>query len=219
MSTSTLKTRTFVLLLGATLACGVTSAQAQYSPAARQALITILTEAPADEQPLIINAIRALGPQRAELALRRVSTVPPAERQAFGQFVTQVLQQIPQENHQAFIDGLFDVSPQERQYVEQVAAAAKSLVDGDRDATDMINGYRERMLGVQRNAFEVKDYLLGQQAQGTGRALGATTIFNGNGFQVEGYTGPVGTHTYFCFGYLVQSTSSPDYRCVEVHAP
>src|SRR5437867_2501551 len=56
MSTSTLKTRTVVLLLGATLACGVRPAQTQYSPAAHQTLVAMLNGAPPYEQRLIMNA-------------------------------------------------------------------------------------------------------------------------------------------------------------------
>src|SRR2546426_3196749 len=195
--------RTLALLLGATLACGVSTAHAQLSPPAQQALIAMLNGAPPYERGLIINALRALGPRRAEMELRQISAIPPAVQQAMGQLVTQILQRLPQPYHQTFINGVFDVSPQETQFVQQVAAIVNSQVIRDRDATTLINRYRDDMLGIQQDALETREDLLAQQAAGTGGALGATSHFtNGHGQWGEGYTGPVGTQTYVCPGNI-----------------
>lgn len=226
MRTTSLNPRTVVPWLGAMLACsilvtGVRPAAAQFSPSARQALVAMLNGAPPYERQLILNAIRALGPERAEMELRQFSLTPPAAREAVGQLVTRILQGLPQQYHQMFIDGLFDVSPQETQFVAQVAEYINSQVASDRSATDMINRYRDHMLGIQQGAFERRDAFLGQQAEGMGGALGASTQFYdpNSGRQLEGYTAPSGMQTYLCpeSNVLVSHNGLPHVGCVQVY--
>ena len=99
---TSLKQRSCALLLGTTLAgCaavgGVRSAaavqlpvmrQGTLSPAAQQTLGAFLAGTPRYEQRLVLNAVRALGPERAEAQLSQLQAMPAAARQATGQLVT-----------------------------------------------------------------------------------------------------------------------------------
>ncbi len=220
MSTSTLKTRAVVLLLGATLACGVRPAQTQYSPAARQTLVAILNGAPPYEQRLIMNAIWSLGPRRAEMELRQISAMAPAVRQAMAHLVTQILQGLPQQDHQMFINGVFDVSPEETQFVQRVAGPIFQQVGQDDIATRMIAGYGGDIRTMQANGFQQTQTFLGQQAEGWSGTLGVTTQFRGNsGWRGEGYTPSVGMQMYRCGAYnvLLPNNGLPSVGCEQVY--
>jgi len=226
MRTTSLNLRTAVPWLGAMLACsilvtGVRPAAAQFSPPARQALVAMLNGAPPYERRLVLNAIRALGPERAEMELRQFSLTPPAAREAVGQLVTRILQGLPQQYHQMFIDGLFDVSPQETRFVAEVAEYINAQVARDRSATDMINHYRDDVLRMQQGAFLRRDTFLGQQAEGMGGALSASAQFYdpNSGRRLEGYTAPVGMQTYLCpeSNTLVSHNGLPHVGCVQVY--
>ena len=223
MRTTILKLHTVRLLV---IACGVfltgvRPAAAQFSPAAQQALATMLNGAPAYQQRLVLNAIRALGPQRAEMELRQFNAFPPATRAAVGQLVAQILQALPQQYHQMFIDGLFEVSPQETHFVAQVVDYINSQVTRDRAASDMIARHGADMRAMQWGAFQSRDALLAQQAQGMGGALGPTTQFYdpNSGRLVEGYTPPIGMQTYLCPEYStpISHNGLPHVGCVQVY--
>src|SRR2546425_4871422 len=129
MLQSTLKSRT-MLWLGTAMACGALiispiRAEAQgyqpaLSPAARQTLGAMLAGVPPQEQQLILNAIWALGP-RAEMQLAQVRATPPAVGAVVHRQAAQILRVLPAQYHQAFINGLFEVSPQDVQFKNQVA--------------------------------------------------------------------------------------------------
>ena len=222
MLQSTLKSRT-LLWLGTALACGalMTSpirAEAQVyqrtlSPAARQTLSTMLTGMTPYEQQLILNAIWALGPQRAEMQLAKVRATPPSLGAIARQQAAQILQDLPPQYHQTFINGLFEVSPQDVQFVEQVATYIQQQVTNDVNGAAVIRGWGERVRNQQNGAFQQRQDLNLQQWEGTGRALGAATQYYDpiSGRRVEGYTTPNGMGAYLCPGYNtpVYSTTQP----------
>jgi hypothetical protein len=90
------------------------------SPGARQTLLSILQAFPTNDRPLVLNAIRQLGPERAEAELAQIRALPAATAQALGTMVLQALQILPAQNHPAFINGLFELSPNEAQFANQV---------------------------------------------------------------------------------------------------
>jgi len=221
MLQSTLKSRT-LLWLGTALACGTLiispiRAEAQgyqraLSPAARQTLGDMLAGVPPYEQQLILNAIWALGP-RAEMQLAQVRATPPAVGAVIRQQVAQILQVLPAQYHQTFINGLFQVSPEDVQFVNDEASNILQGNTADVDMAARIRGYGERMRVQQNGAFQYRQDLNLQQSQGTGGALGPFTQYYDpiSGRRMEGYTARLGWHAYSCPGYNtpVYSTSQP----------
>jgi hypothetical protein len=90
------------------------------SPGARQTLVAILQGFPANDRQLVLNAIWQLGPERAEAQLAQIRAMPAPTVQALGTMVLQALQALPTQYHPAFINGLFEVSPMETQFANQV---------------------------------------------------------------------------------------------------
>ena len=221
MLQSTLKSRT-LLWLGTALACGTLiispiRAEAQgyqraLSPAARQTLGAMLAGVPPYEQQLILNAIWALGP-RAEMQLAQARATPPAVGAVVRQQAAQILRVLPAQYHQAFINGLFEVSPEDVQFKDYVASNILQRNREDVDMAAVIRGYDGRMRDQQNGAFQYRQDLNLQQAAGTGGALSPFTQYYDpiSGRRVEGYTAPVGWHAYLCTGYNtpVYSTSQP----------
>lgn len=166
MLTSRLKPRTLVLLFGITLASwglvsGVSPVVAQLanprsrtlSPAAQQMLSAVLAGISPYEQRLVQNAVLALSPERAEQQLFQWMATPAATRAAAGQLVTQILQALPPQYHQAFIDGLFEVSAPEAQFVAQVVNYIQLQVARQGDATRMISDWGTRMRALTLRQF------------------------------------------------------------------
>jgi hypothetical protein len=116
------------VLIASVLSACSTSAVAQtirahalaLSPASRQMLAAILGGLPPTAQPLVLNALRRIGPQRAEAQLAQARAMPPQTLAVIGQLVTQTLAILPLQSQQALIDGLFEVSPAEEQFAGQV---------------------------------------------------------------------------------------------------
>src|SRR2546426_11939428 len=218
MLQSTLKSRT-LLWLGTALACGTLiispiRAEAQgyqraLSPAARQTLGAMLAGVPRYEQQLILNAIWALGP-RAEMQLAQVRATPPAVGAVIRQQVAQILQVLPAQYHQTFINGLFEVSPEDVQFKDYVASNILQRNRADVDMAARIRGYDDRMRVQQNGAFQYRQDLNLQQAQGTGGALSPFTEYYdpNSGRRVEGYTAPRGASAYLCPGYNTPLYSS-----------
>ncbi len=235
MPASSLKQDALVMLMGTALAgcalvAGVGSVSAvqlsvahrpALSTAAQQTLAAILAGTPPYEQRLVLNAVRALGLERAEAQLSQLQAMPAAARQATGQLVTQILRALPPQYHQAFIDGLFEVSAQEEQFVMQVVNYIRMQVARQGEATQMISDFGRFGRGLQSQAWQQSQDFLGQQAQGMSGALGPFTQFGdpSSGWQGEGYTAPIGMQTYRCpeSSTLISSNGSPHYGCVQVY--
>jgi hypothetical protein len=116
-------------LVGGTLTLTAAPAKAQagiaaLSPSSKQVLIAMLRGAPPHMQQLIVNAMQALGPERAEAQLAQVKAMPPQTLQLTGQLVIRILQILPRQYHQAFVNGLFQVTPAEEQYATQLMTQA-----------------------------------------------------------------------------------------------
>jgi hypothetical protein len=90
------------------------------SPSAQQMLSTILRGLPPSAQPLVIHALRTIGPQRAEAQLAQARAMGTDTLREVGNMVVMALQGLPSQYHQAFVDGLFQVSPAEEQFASQV---------------------------------------------------------------------------------------------------
>ena len=221
MLQSTLKSRT-LLWLGTALACGTLiispiRAEAQgyqraLSPAARQTLGAMLAGVPPQQRQLILNAIWALGP-RAEMQLAQVRATPPAVGAVVRRQAAQILRVLPAQYHQAFINGLFQVSPEDEQFKDYVASNILQRNKEDVDGAAVIRGYDGRMRVQQNGAFQYRQDLNLQQAQGTGGALSPFTQYYDpiSGRLVEGYTALRGTNAYLCTGYNtpIHSSSAP----------
>jgi hypothetical protein len=133
MFKSIFQQRTLTILLQAamvggalTMAAQPASAQMQaargssLSPGAQQMLSAILRGLPPNAQPLVIHALRTIGPQRAEDQLAQARAMGPETLREVGNMVVMALQGLPVQYHQAFINGLFQVSPAEEQFTSQV---------------------------------------------------------------------------------------------------
>jgi len=227
MLQSTLKSRT-MLWLGTALACGAliispSRGEAQVyqralSPAARQTLGAMLAGVPPQQQQLILNAIWALGP-RAEMQLAQVRATPPAVGAVIRQQVAQILQVLPAQYHQTFINGLFQVSPEDVQFVNDEASNILQGNTADVDMAARIRGYGERMRVQQNGAFQYRQDLNLQQSQGTG--LSPFTEYHDpiTGRRVEGYTARQGWHAYLCPGYTTPVYfTSPPFGCSELQS-
>jgi hypothetical protein len=199
MLTSTWKQRACVLLA---LVLGVRPAAAQrvLSPAARQTLGALLASVPPFEQRLVLNAVRALGPARAEQQLGQLQAIPAASRAAGGQLVTQILLALPPQYQQVFVDGLFEVSAPEAQFVVQVVNYIRQQMAQQADATQMIAEFGQFGRTLQSQAWQQRQDLLGQQAEGMMGTLGPFTqyVAPSSGWQGDGYTAPVGMQMYKC---------------------
>ena len=221
MLQSTLKSRT-LLWLGTALACGTLiispiRAEAQgyqlaLSPAARQTLGAMLAGVAPQQRQLILNAIWALGP-RAEMQLAQVRATPPAVGAVVRRQAAQILRVLPAQYHQAFINGLFQVSPEDEQFENYVAGRILQRNTDDVNGAALIREYDERMRVQQNGAFQYRQDLNLQQAQGTGGALSPFTQYYDpiTGRRMEGYTARRGWHAYSCPGYNtpVYLTSQP----------
>ena len=229
MLQSTLKSRT-LLWLGTALACGALIAspipaegqmyQRTLSPAARQTLGAMLAGVPPQEQQLILNAIWALGP-RAEMQLAQVRATPPAVGAVVRRQAAQILRVLPAQYHQAFINGLFQVSPEDEQFKDYVASNILQRNKEDVDGAAVIRGYDGRMRVQQNGAFQYRQDLNLQQAQGTGGALSPFTEYHDpiTGRRVEGYTARQGWHAYLCPGYTTPVYfTSPPFGCSELQS-
>ena len=172
----------------------------------------MLAGVPPYEQQIILNAIWALGP-RAEMQLAQVRATPPAVGAVIRQQVAQILQVLPAQYHQTFINGLFQVSPEDVQFVNDEASNILQGNTADVDMAARIRGYGERMRVQQNGAFQYRQDLNLQQAQGTGGALSPFTQYYDpiSGRLVEGYTALRGTNAYLCTGYNtpIYSSSAP----------
>jgi hypothetical protein len=110
-----------VLTMAAQPAVGqVQARRSSLSPGAQQMLVAILQGLPAEAQPMVINALRTIGPQRAEMQLAQARSMGPDTLRVVGEMVVIALQGLPRQQHQAFINGLFQVSPGEEQFASQV---------------------------------------------------------------------------------------------------
>lgn len=214
MLASSLKQHARVMLMGTALAgcglvAGVESVSAvqlpitrrpALSPAAQQTLGAILAGAPPYEQRLVLNAVQALGPERAETQLTQFRAWPAAWREALGQFTVQILQVLPPQYHQTFIDGLFEVSAAEAQFAMQVANQVASQAAQQNEATSMIAQFGQSVRGLQYQGWRQSERFRGQTGQGWIQALGPFTqyVAPSSGWQGEGYTAPVGTQMYKC---------------------
>jgi len=227
MLQSSLKSRT-LLGLATAMACGALiispiRAEAQWyqrlSPAARQTLGAMLAGVPPYGQQLILNAIRALGPARAEMQLAQVRATPPAVGAVVRQQTAQILSVLPAQSHQAFINGLFQVSPQDVQFENYVASRILQQNTEDVDGAALVRGYDDWMRGQTSRAFQQRQDLNLQQSQGT--ALSPFTEYHDpiTGQRMEGYTVRQGWHAYRCPGYNapVYSTSQP-FGCSELQS-
>ncbi len=158
MLTSRLKPQTHGLLLVTALVLwrligGVSTVAAQLpnlrsrtlSPAAQQMLAATLAGISPYEQRLVLNAILALSPERAEQQLFQWMATPLATRAAVGQVVTGILRALPPQYHQAFVNGLFEVSAREAQFVAQVVNYLRLQVARQGDATRIISDWGARM--------------------------------------------------------------------------
>lgn len=189
-----LRRKAIPMLMGLALAGGTFTlagrpAQAQvqpirldaFSPVAQQALRLMLSGLPTYGQQLVLNAIRALGPQRAEAQLSQLMAMPPPSLQAFGRVLMQILQVLPPQYHQAFVDGLFHVSPAEGQFATQVVyqivwgrnaiggqAAMSQNVIGPQ-AAETQNAMLDQILASQQRIWEMNQRLAQQMHDTTMR--------------------------------------------------
>jgi hypothetical protein len=124
-----LKQKTITILRAAVLLAGavglaVTPAAAQmqgtFSRNPQQDLNSIVRGFPPSDQPLVLNAIRQLGPQRTQALLAEIRAIPAPTMQAYGRMVLLALQYLPPQDHQRFINGLFQVSPAEHEFTSQI---------------------------------------------------------------------------------------------------
>jgi hypothetical protein len=118
-------------LVGGTLALAAQRASAQMqatrsfglSPNVQQTLYVILGGLPPHGQRLVLKAIRRLEPDRAEMQLAQARAMHPETLRLFREMVVTALQGLPAQYHEAFIDGLFQVSSEGRvviQWLSQV---------------------------------------------------------------------------------------------------
>jgi len=102
---------------------------------AKQALNGLATGLSPYEQRLLVNAVLALGPQRANAELTelaQLNAAMPGFLSLVGPaIITPSLQRIPAQYHQAFVNGLFSVSPAAERYaiivVSQVMGVGHSM--------------------------------------------------------------------------------------------
>lgn len=218
---STLKSRTLrglkALLVCGALIDGANAADAQWlSPAGQQTLRAMLAGVPQYEQRLVINAIVALGP-RAELHLAQYRATPPYVRAAQGQLAARGLQSLPPQYHQAFIDGMFGVSPQETQFANQVAMNVEQQVGTDVHGADVVRGYGERTADRLFGALQGRMDAIMQEAGATGGALSPFTQYYdpNTGGLADGYTARVGWQAYWCPGQTTPvNLPSQPFGCV-----
>ncbi len=124
----TLKMLLHAALVGSVISISAQSASAQIqttrrsalSPAGQQMLSLILRGLPPQARLLALNALRKIGPQRAEEQLAKARAMGPETLKAVGDLVVTALQGLPPQQHQAFIDGLFQVTPAEEQFTGQI---------------------------------------------------------------------------------------------------
>lgn len=116
------------VLLGGSMTFAAARAGAQTAAArqfvlsrgAQQVLSNILTNATPYGRQLVWNALLKIGPERAELQLNQLSGVSPYDMQARLQIIASILQMLPAQYHQAFVNGLFQASPEEEQMAVQI---------------------------------------------------------------------------------------------------
>lgn len=125
--------QTLIILLQAAMLAGVltvaapsasgqiqTTRRSALSPAGQQMLSAILRGLPSDARPLALNALQRIGLQRAEEQLAKARAMGPETLKAVGDLVVTALQGLPPVQHQAFIDGLFQVTPAEEAFTGQI---------------------------------------------------------------------------------------------------
>jgi hypothetical protein len=196
------------------------------SPRAQHTLRVVLAVSSPYVQQLVLRAVRALGPERAEAQLAQVGPVPPAVLQQEAQLVAQILQALPRQYHQVFIDGLFQVSAPEEQFVAGIAYYIQQRVAGQSQATEMISQWGHRMRTLTMGNFQASEATRAALAQGGMQALGAPTQYvDDYGRQAEGYTASVGVPTYICLGSGAQLVAvpgpngPPSWGCTLAHTP
>lgn len=117
-----------VAFFGASMTLVASSASAQaraarqfvLSPGSQRVLNVIMRSSSPHGQQLVWNALRKIGPQRADYQLGLLSNESPYEIQARLQIFGSVLQRLPAQLHQPFVNGLFQASPEEERMAIQV---------------------------------------------------------------------------------------------------
>ncbi len=207
MRTSSLKRQIQAVLCGtivagSALSLGTTRAQAvqaqpvsdvRLSPGAQRVLQGLTAELPAYGRQLVHNAIAAVGPQRAEALLLPYQAAPPGWLENAGRNIAGMLQLLPPQEHQAFVNGLFQVSAPEVQFANQAiyqvaarmaavtyttpayGAVPQGMSAEDQAARDaQIRATMDRIYQLQQTAAMTSHANTQNVADGWIRALGAT---------------------------------------------
>lgn len=117
-----------VAFFGATMTLVASSATAQacaarqfvLSPGSQRVLDVIMRGSSPYGQRLVCNALQKIGPERAEAQLAPLSVVPLNELQMRMQVLGWIMQTVPTEYHQTFVNGLFQATPEETQYADRI---------------------------------------------------------------------------------------------------
>ena len=111
---------------GMTFVASPASAQARtarefvLSPGSQRVLYVIIRSSSPYGQRLVRNALRKIGPQHAEAQLAPLRVVPLNELQMRMQVLGWIMQMVPTEYHQTFVNGLFQATPEETQFADRI---------------------------------------------------------------------------------------------------
>jgi hypothetical protein len=135
------------------------------SPQGQQTLRYILTGLPPYVQGLVLNAFQSLPPAQAEAELAQVRSMSPEYLQRVGQGFLFALQVLPPAYHQAFVDGMFDVSPAESQFTAQVFEQIARNTGSGRGGIGPSDDVIKEMIRIKREIDDGYIRSLGASAQ------------------------------------------------------
>lgn len=133
------------LLLFGPLGVGQAQAAGRASHSHRAPQAAPSVSLPPDAQRLVNAAVRALPPDRAAATLAQLKALPPYELAARAQVMVEILRTLPPNARQPFVNGLFEVSPAEARFSQQVAQQVLQQVQAQQQQSEQILGTLNRI--------------------------------------------------------------------------